>query len=293
MTTPSLTIFANFRIDNEERYKRMKDSFMSFKDINAKKWVINVRGSYKLKTILFLREQLGENLYPHLLESGKGWFFDTRQMLDQIDTEFVFFWIEDHVNLVDVDKYDELLVEMNKHSVDHLMYTWHHKRIEKYLNILEYVDSRNLKIYNFDKYSVKAVQDNVPVKFYIISAASILNNKFFKNIINSNHPRLKRWPKETPFDFEKIASDVEYLPFNYGYSKEELFASIDDDHGEEGYSLISRGLYKSAVSRDEIKSLEYAKSNKYLNILDKLLPICLLNKIKNIYYIIKRFSYTL
>ena len=53
--TPTLTIFANFRINNEERYQRMKNSFMSFKDINAQKWVINVRGSYKLKTILFLK----------------------------------------------------------------------------------------------------------------------------------------------------------------------------------------------------------------------------------------------
>ncbi|WP_157834490.1 hypothetical protein [Candidatus Ruthturnera calyptogenae] len=53
MNTPTLTIFANFRINNEERYQRMKDSFESFKDIKAQKWVINVRGSYKLKTIFF------------------------------------------------------------------------------------------------------------------------------------------------------------------------------------------------------------------------------------------------
>ena len=53
MKTPSLTIFANFRIDNEERYLRMQDSFLSFKDISAEKWVVNVRGPYKERALIF------------------------------------------------------------------------------------------------------------------------------------------------------------------------------------------------------------------------------------------------
>ena len=41
-------------------------------------------------------------------------------------------------------------------------------------------------------------------EFYIISAVSIFSSKLFKKIILSNHPLLKRWSKETPFDFENI-----------------------------------------------------------------------------------------
>ena len=58
MHNTSLVVFANFRIDNEERYLRLKDSFFSFKDISAEKWVINIRGSYKEQTKNFLQENL-------------------------------------------------------------------------------------------------------------------------------------------------------------------------------------------------------------------------------------------
>jgi len=47
MNDPSLTIFANFRIDTKERFEIMKISYYSFKGISASKWVINVRGEFK------------------------------------------------------------------------------------------------------------------------------------------------------------------------------------------------------------------------------------------------------
>jgi hypothetical protein len=59
----------------------------------------------------------------------------------------------------------------------------------------------------------------------------------------------RKWPTETPFDFEKSHKDTHWLPIRCGVSKEELFVSIDDDHGEPGSSLISRGLYPNRVPR--------------------------------------------
>ena len=53
----SLTIFSNFRIETNENYLRMKDSFNSFKNSNIHKWVINFRGKYKLKAKLFLEKE--------------------------------------------------------------------------------------------------------------------------------------------------------------------------------------------------------------------------------------------
>ena len=65
MHNTSLVIFANFRIDNKERYLRMQDSFFSFKDISAEKWVINIRGFYKEQAINFLQEHLKSKLYHY------------------------------------------------------------------------------------------------------------------------------------------------------------------------------------------------------------------------------------
>ena len=56
------TVFANFCIDSEERFLRLKDSFFSFKDSNIQEWLINIRGSYKEKVKEFLVNNLNENL---------------------------------------------------------------------------------------------------------------------------------------------------------------------------------------------------------------------------------------
>jgi hypothetical protein len=293
MNTPTLTIFANFRINNEERYQRMKNSFMSFKDINAQKWVINVRGSYKLKTILFLREQLGEKLYPHLMESGKGWFYDTRQIIDQIDTDYVLFWIEDHINLVDTGIYDKILTEMKKNEVDHMFYSWWHNRMKDKFRYIEKSQTHNLNIYNMSFDNVRIIEKEIGSYFYTVSVTSISSLMFFNTILDTNHPKIKRWSKETPFDFEKRSTDKIFLPIKLAIPKNELFASIDDDQGNIGYSLISRCLYKENVARDTLKSIEFETSKGKLKFFKRKIPTFLLNKIVHIYNLIQRLKYTL
>ena len=94
-----LSVFANFRIDSKERLLRMRDSFDSFCDEDVDKWVVNIRGPLKEEAGEFLRNRLGEKLELFELESKKGWFHDSRKMLNKINSDYVFFWIEDHLNI--------------------------------------------------------------------------------------------------------------------------------------------------------------------------------------------------
>ena len=55
--------------------------------------------------------------------------------------------------------------------------------------------------------------------------------------------KLRKYPKETPFNLEMEPYRYDILPFKLGLPKEELFACIDDSHGYENYSLIKRGLF--------------------------------------------------
>ena len=293
MEKPTLTVFANFRINNEERYQRMKDSSESFKDISAQKWVINVRGSYALKTLFFLREELGEKLYPHMIESEKGWFYDTRDMLFQIDTDLVFFWIEDHINMVDVQKYENILTEMIDNNVDHLIYSWWHNTTKKTYSTIKATETVNMNIYKMNINNVESIEKYLGSIFYIITATSILNVNYFKKIITSSHPRLKRWDKKTPFDFEKISKDKEFLDFNTAVPKYELFANIDDDHDNKGYSLISRGEYKSTMTRESIKDIEFNTSRSKFYFLRNILPEFLYVELSKFYTLLKRVYYTI
>ncbi len=289
----SLIIFANFRINNEERYLRMQDSFLSFKDISAKKWVINIRGSYKEKTFKFLNEQLGDKLYHYELESKKGWFHDTRQMLGDIDSDFVFFWIEDHINIVDIAKYDEILVEMKDNKCEHLVYSWWHDRYKRNFHSLIAKESKNLSIYTINEKNIKTIKIDIGHYFYIISAASIISLRLFKKVILSDHPTFKRWSKETPFDFEKRSTDVEFLPFIHALSKYELFVSIDDNQVKNiGYCLIDRGLYPNRMNREEIKSIESNK-RKLFDFIKPFFPKSTKKYLYNCLYLIHRLIYTL
>ncbi len=298
---PSLCIFANFRIDNEERYNRLKCSFESFKGISAKKWVVNVRGSYALKVLLFLNENLGERLHPFLLESKSGWFCDSRQMLKHIDTDFVFFWIEDHLNMVDVDIYDQMLVDMKNTNSDLLIYSFLNEAyLSRYRGVQPARETENLKVYNLDRKTIRYIENENGEQGYLTTAVSFLDARFFRKVINSNHPWLKRYPRDTPFDFEKKFTDLEFAPVMYAVPKYELFASIDDDFGVEGYSLISRG-FLGWMHREQIIQMEYGEKKISRNKIVQFVKSCscifggrfALRTLRGFFNLLRRIKYTL
>jgi len=237
----------------------MQDSFQSIKDIGAEKWVVNVRGKYKFETLFFLHDNLGDKLVPYMLESKEGWFHDTKYMLNDIDTDYVFFWIEDHINIADPAAYKEILDEMKKDGVEYMCYSWWHfgKLREPYKDI-EKKERKHISTFLFDK---KARKKMHPKKIYIISTTGFLSQELFKRIINT--PIFFRiFPKVTPFHFEKPQRETKWLPIKYALPKYELFASIDDDQGDEGYSLQARGLYPNRVPRTEDQWKEGQKINQ-------------------------------
>ena len=96
-----------------------------------------------------------------------------------------------------------------------------------------------------------------------------------------NDPILRRWPKETPFDFEKKLKDIHWLPFRMSISKDELFACIDDDNGIKGYSLHSRGLYPERELRIINKK---SKKSLIKKIIFLIFPNSFLHFLKRITY---------
>ena len=70
MPKVALTIFANFYIDNQERFLRLKDSFNSFESIDIERFVINVRGRYSEEVISFLYNKV-DNIDVFSIESDE------------------------------------------------------------------------------------------------------------------------------------------------------------------------------------------------------------------------------
>ncbi len=239
----NLTIFANFFIDTEERLLRMKDSLQSMKGINVDRYVVNVRGRFAGPAISYIQCNI-QPLSISSMESSTGWFHDTSKLSRLITTSYVLLWIEDHI-CMSPESINGIVDKMEQCEVDILTYSfWQEgKFLERYGEI-DQVDAELVTW--FDHTSV--VNDQLVNRSYLISYASIMKKSLFDKIVDDGGSE-GRWSKMKPFDFEKAPSDTKWLPLRRANPKKELFASIDDDHGEIGSSLQGRGLYPCREAR--------------------------------------------
>lgn len=263
----SLTIVANFRIDSEERFLRMKDSFNSFREANIAKWVINVRGAFKKEATEYLRGNLGRNLAAYEIETGKGWFHDTNTMLPSITSSLVMFWIEDHIFMQTITDFNRVIQELHEASIEYFQYSWFaNALLPAQFSKLECNEADTFLYLDFGRKENEVRQQSCKKlygrEYYIISACGIFSLGMFKKILSKRDPLYRRWPKETPFDFEKRSYDVHWLPMRIAVPKEEFFTPIDDDNGIEGTSLQSRGLYPMRVERKNINFTDEIASKK-------------------------------
>ena len=288
-----LTIFANFKIDSEERFLRMKDSFCSFCDSDIDKWVINVRGRYAKDVVSYLSGKLKSKLTAFQNESGKGWFYDSKNLLKYISTEYVMVWIEDQICMCGVDSLNRIIKDMSSKKVAYLGYTWF--GLGTFIKEFNNINKQNAGTIWFVDYSRDINQqrqknslDLIGRKSCIISMPAIFSFGLFTELLNCRRPYLRRWPKETPFDFEKKWNDEYLLPVRYGIPKFEIFATIDDDNAVKGSSLISRSLYPRRISREKLLELRDGEK-KSLNCIMKIMKKNIY--ITKIYMILKRISY--
>lgn len=257
------TVFANFFIDTEERFLRLKDSFFSFSKANIHEWCINIRGNYKQDVKKFLENNISKNLKVFFLESNEGWINDSLEVTKNINTEIIFFWLEDHICTTDVSKINLVVEEMYENKIDHLIYSFFHKGIFiEPLDAVHYEKKKNISFFLLDSKNhnkLKTWYEKKNIKpHYIISCCSFMSLKLFKkNLLISK--KKKKYNKMLPFNFEKNFLEDQILPFNNGVVNNELFVSIDDDHGEQGYSLISRKQYPVRVSKKQMDEIRKSK----------------------------------
>jgi len=290
----TVAVFANFRIDTKERLQRMKDSFQSFYSKKINQWIINFRGQYKDSALNYLSKELGHKLMPSKLNSKYGWFFDSRTIFKKIKCDYIFFWIEDHICLCGKNKFNKIIKEIYINNVEYIGYSWWGNGLflDEFKNIKKKED-KNIFFLNYNKSSDIQRQTNasniIGSKAYIISCCGIFKKNFFKRILYSNRPYLRRWSKYTPFDFEKTPNDTWILPLKLGIPKFEMFSSIDDDGKYSGSSLISRNLYPKRISRFRLNKRENQKLNANFQIFKKIVKkILFFSWLQNL---IKRISY--
>ena len=294
MKKPSVTVLANFFIDNEERFHRMKTSFNSFRNLDPDQWLVNIRGSYKFQAEEFLKDQLKSKIRLFNLKSRQGWFYDTKIITSYIDTSYIFIWIEDHVLMEPTTVLENCLIEMEKFKVDQLYYSFFTNEMrQRYAFIPIYKKGKFITVTKLDYEACLKIRSIIKKDFYLTSLVSIMSKDYFLKILYSAKPYLKRWPRSLPFDFEKKSNDQVSPIIWHAIPNKELFASIDDDKDEKDYSLISRGIYKSLIPEYDTKKIEYLKTSLFKKRLKKIIPKSYLIYLSIIYKVFRRFVYTI
>ncbi len=289
----SLCIFANFSIDSEERFTRLRESYYSIRGIPSEEWRINIRGRFKYEVGEFLRQELSDKVTVYFLSSERGWFRDSIGICSTIRSSYVLIWIEDHLCQTDGETINQCISEMRDLGADQLLYSWFHAGTRQVYDSLPRVNSGKLiNVVRIDRDSSLHTRLALGKDFYAVSLLSIMSKEFFLKILNLRRPILKRWSIHLPFDFEKKSVDIQSDVIFSAIPMFELFASIDDDHGNVGYSLISRGEYAERVTRTQLRSKEYLRYKSRFLIHLKRFPIFRSVWISVFYAMLRRFGYT-
>ncbi len=237
----------------------MKDSFLSFAAVDAEMWIVNIRGSLKYQALSFLRIHLKDKLFVTTFESGNGWFHDSQILLPNICTDYVLYWVEDHINMAEPAIYQDIFDDMYANRVDYLFTSWwrYDKAVDHYRHLSPVV-TPYLNIHTIDRDSLDLIKQ-VRMDYYLISLCGAFSLRLFARLLSTRQPILRRYPKETPFDLEKRSSDLSWLPLVSATPNLELFAPIDDDLGGiHEVCLQSRGLYPKRVTREPLASPAFA-----------------------------------
>ena len=288
---PTLTVFSNFFINTEECFLRMKDSFASLNNLPwIQSWVINVRGSFADEVSQVLQQSLGKKLILTRHCSKRGWFYDTRKMLSDVQSDFVFIWIEDHIRMASEEQFLTLIREMKETHSDFFIYTYFNggQIRNRYRNIQSKEHKTLIDSFEINRENVHLLEKEKGLG-YILALPGIYSTELFKKVASSNHPYLRRWPKECPFDWEKTTKDTLFLPFKVAEPKIEFFASIDDDHSDtvlpkEQACLIRRGFYSDRIQRSELIFHRNKQKKWCLLVIRKFFPT-------SIYRLLRRISY--
>lgn len=281
----NISVFANFYINDQERFLRLQDSFLSFFKSNIDRWYINIRGNKKKLVINFLKKYLpSKKLYLSSIETKNGWMKDSYTIAKNIESEYVFFWVEDHICKSGPRYLNNIFNSIYKNKIDYLPYSWFFFGNNiKSLEFTKLNQDKNIYYAHYDihlhKKRIKFVKENKIISdIYIVSCCSILKKNIFLSVLSSRDFFFRKWDKFLPFNFEKTQFDLHWLPYKIGIPKKEVFVSIDDDLRYNNYSLISRKLYplRESVVKNKItdvKSINF-KNNYWINFKIKIKYIC-------------------
>ena len=241
----SVCVLLNLRLNDITKVNRFLKLVEFLASNQAFEFSIRVRGSYQEQAFGAAREILTKHHARFMMYVGDtvpNWKLNTLAQVKESSATSFFILNEDHFPMVPVDMLVEYFhyCQKNKIDIGLLVFPESYQRLYDYLT----PQFTGLGSFFFGEMTDKTWKD-IPteVKNYPVSLVGFYSRKYLEKILLSRRPFLRRYPFNSPFDFEQAGSEKWIFPFQIAFSKNNILGCIDDDGGQPGASLISRGLY--------------------------------------------------
>ena len=235
-----LIIYGNILIEDEVRLELFKLTLPAWITFWGAPVLLRIRGSFANEAKAFAN-QFGD-IEIRLGAEFIQWRFQSLVDLRGMNSTYVVFYLEDHLMLPKKNMGCSLLDELDLQSIDILQYSWFDQYAE-FRNWAQSEGYQKLQLVTYltvDRNTLNRIPNKCSV--YFCSLSSIFRRTHIMKILYSSRPWIRKYDPKSPFDVEQQARAAWFLPINFGVTNFEISACVDDDHGVEGYSLISRGL---------------------------------------------------
>lgn len=242
-----ITFLYNVRINSRVRMDRLLSNINQVSSLDAFPISLRVRGALadNVAQALNVKKVL---LYSS--QNNSSWKINLLEQVLQSSSEYFVLMQEDHSLVCDGKFLIDSLVDFKKLNLDFMPLSF----LPQYdplvqlmrVNGLTLTESGNVKYIHIDRKVAKKLKKN---DNYLINLVGIFRRDLLIKVLLSRRPFIKYFAADTPFDMEQRPSQKWFLPINWALPAREIFGCIDDDHGVEGYSLISRGLHVNDADR--------------------------------------------
>ena len=249
-------------IDDETKLSALKFTLPQWLKYFNAPCVLRVRGRYASEVMDFCATFQSVRCVrdSDFLQWRRQTLWDTKF----INTHFIMLYLEDHMLSPSAPKSHLITSELLRDGISIFQYSW----FPQYSKIRE-----AFSVANSEVIPIKVESSNLEYFLqadyrWIVSMTSIFERNFFRKILRSSRPYLRRKNPKAPYDIEQRPDSTWFLPVNFGISLSEIGISLDDENGVDGYSAISRGLYsgnKSEWAKDHderISSIYLARQLK-------------------------------
>ena len=238
----------NVRLDSSYRLSRLIKLLQKLSLNSEAYFSIRIRGGYAVlayeQIVSLFKSNSNSNYRVYLGEDFKQWKMNTFVQVIESNCDRFLLLQEDHYLTSSLEELNFYIKECFDKKIDigYITAWFTYKEFRDQANILGGFHSGRNGSYG--------VLDRIPWDFldiekprYLVPLVAYFERDFLDRILLSPRPFWRKYPANSPFDFEQSPWAEWLLPINIGFSSKELFACIDDDIGIPGTSLQSRTLY--------------------------------------------------